>query len=178
MTRPPKDTRPFFFFFFTGFYGGSVHFIGQSANEQEDWMPIEKPATTTLKTTLKKKKTCKSVLQLCSSSKTNLKRQKIHKERKANLKKQKTDKEKSEVIFRGTLAIVTLLKIVSFLNNIYAFIDLLNGQKKALKLNGSYMGGRKLKVKMAADRAEYYGNEDFDGCDCCRGRLRPSSRSR
>ncbi|KAL0681381.1 hypothetical protein Bca4012_048228 [Brassica carinata] len=92
-------------------------------------MPIEKPATTTLKTTLKKKKTCKSVLQLCSSSKTNLKRQKIHKERKANLKKQKTDKEKSE-------------------------------------------------VKMAADRAEYYGNEDFDGCDCCRGRLRPSSRSR
>ncbi|CAN6840362.1 unnamed protein product [Brassica oleracea] len=92
-------------------------------------MPIEKPAPTTLKTTLKKKKTCKSVLQLCSSSKTNLKRQKIHKERKANLKKQKTDKEKSE-------------------------------------------------VKMAADRAEYYGNEDFDGCDCCRGRLRPSSRSR
>ncbi|KAF2560803.1 hypothetical protein F2Q70_00014547 [Brassica cretica] len=31
------------------------------------------------------------------------------------------------------------------------------------------MGGRKLKVKMAIDRDEYYGYEYFDGCECCLG---------
>ncbi|KAF2600577.1 hypothetical protein F2Q68_00007570 [Brassica cretica] len=32
------------------------------------------------------------------------------------------------------------------------------------------MGGRKLKVKMAIDRDEYYGYQYFDGCECCLGR--------
>ncbi|CAN6975226.1 unnamed protein product, partial [Brassica rapa subsp. trilocularis] len=55
-------------------------------------MSIAKPVTPTLKTNLKKqtnKKDSRTVLHLCSSSKTNLKRQKILKESKANLKKQK-----------------------------------------------------------------------------------------
>ncbi|KAJ4917787.1 hypothetical protein Rs2_03337 [Raphanus sativus] len=74
------------------------------ADEQEDSMSIAKPVTRTLETTLKKNKNkmtvsllSKNVLQLCSSSKTNLKRQKIRKESKANLKKQKkTEREKKK----------------------------------------------------------------------------------
>ncbi|KAF2560804.1 hypothetical protein F2Q70_00014546 [Brassica cretica] len=51
----------------------------------------------------------------------------------------------------------------------FAFINLINAHKNALKLSESYMGGRKLKVKMAIDRDEYYGYEYFDGCECCLG---------
>ncbi|WZZ59423.1 hypothetical protein YC2023_059530 [Brassica napus] len=72
--------------------------VGHTADEQEDSMSIAKPVTPTLKTNLKKQTNKKmktvsllsrTVLHLCSSSKTNLKRQKILKESKANLKKQK-----------------------------------------------------------------------------------------
>ena len=65
--------------------------------------------------------------------------------------------------------IIFKLKIVSFLNNRFAFIDYSNGENEALKLNGSYMGGRKLEVKMATKSDEYYGFVNFAGCDLCRG---------
>ncbi|CAL9227038.1 unnamed protein product [Arabidopsis halleri] len=51
----------------------------------------------------------------------------------------------------------------------FAFLDLINEEEndKALDLNGSYMGGRKLKVKMAKHRDEFHGFPDFGGCDRC-----------
>ncbi|WZZ16226.1 hypothetical protein YC2023_109315 [Brassica napus] len=65
----------------------------------------------------------RTVLHLCSSSKTNLKRQKILKESKANLKKQK-----------------------------------------------------KTEVMIATDSDEYFGFDDFDGCDLCGGPGKVRSR--
>ncbi|KAG5384768.1 hypothetical protein IGI04_036238, partial [Brassica rapa subsp. trilocularis] len=199
-----------------------------TADEQEDSMSIAKPVTPTLKTNLKKqtnknKKTVsllsRTVLHLCSSSKTNLKRQKILKESKANLKKQKkTERERKkkedsccfgceeayqnndETIFvKGFQHLRPRDEIKNELSNIFgscgkiisvfvpmhcgtcvplgfAFINLLNGKEKALKLNGSYMGGRKLKVMIATDSDEYFGFDDFDGCDLCGGPYRPRSR--
>ncbi|WZZ75567.1 hypothetical protein YC2023_086937 [Brassica napus] len=70
------------------------------------------------------------------------------------------------------------LGIVSFLNNRFAFIDYSNGENEALKLNGSYMGGRKLEVKMATDSDEYYGFVNFAGCDLCRGPGKRKLRAR
>ncbi|CAN7118787.1 unnamed protein product [Brassica rapa subsp. narinosa] len=181
-----------------------------SADEQvEDSMPIAKPVTTTDET----------VLQPCSSSKTNLKRQKIHNESKANLKKQKeTEREKEdsccygcegatgnslETIFvkgfqhlrprdeiknelsnffgscgKVVRVFVPMQCIVSFLNNRFIFIDYSNGENEALKLNGSYMGGRKLEVKMATSSDEYYGFVNFAGCDLCRGPGKLNLRAR
>ncbi|KAJ0245864.1 hypothetical protein HA466_0182690 [Hirschfeldia incana] len=188
-----------------------------TADEQEDSMSIAKPVTPTLKTTLMKKKKKnkktvsllrKTVLDLCSSSKPNLKRQKS----RANLKKQKkTEREKKKkedsccygcegafgnndrtIFVKGFQHLRPRDEIKNELINIFgscgkiirvfvpmhcgtcvplgfAFINILNGKEKALKLNGSYMGGRKLKVKMAIDTDEYYGFDDFDGCDLCLG---------
>ncbi|CAN7088263.1 unnamed protein product [Brassica rapa subsp. narinosa] len=199
-----------------------------SADEREDSMSIAKPVTPTLKTNLKKqtnknKKTVsllsRTVLHLCSSSKTNLKRQKILKESKANLKKQKkTERERKkkedsccfgceeayenndETIFvKGFQHLRPRDEIKNELSNIFgscgkiisvfvpmqcgtcvplgfAFINLLNGKEKALKLNASYMGGRKLKVMMATDSDEYFGFDDFDGCDLCGGPAKLRSR--
>ncbi|KAF3606393.1 hypothetical protein DY000_02047525 [Brassica cretica] len=176
--------------------------VGHTADEQEDSMSIAKPSLSLSRT----------VLHLCSSSKTNLKRQKILKESKANLKKQKkTERERKkkedsccfgceeayenndETIFvKGFPHLRPRDEIKNELSNIFgscgkiisvfvpmqcgtcvplgfAFINLLNGKEKALKLNGSYMGGRKLKVMMATDSDEYFGFDDFDGCDLCGG---------
>ncbi|KAL0890992.1 hypothetical protein Bca101_014975 [Brassica carinata] len=170
-------------------------------------MPIAKPVTI-----------LKTVLQPCSSSKKNLKRQKIHKESKANLKKQKeTEREKEdsccygceeatgnsrETIFvKGFQHLRPRDEIKNELSNIFgscgtvirvfvpmqcgtcvplgfAFIDYSNGENEALKLNGSYMGGRKLEVKMATDSAEYYGFVNFAGCDLCRGPGKRKLRAR
>ena len=72
-------------------------------------------------------------------------------------------------LFFFCLLVSYKLKIVSFLNNRFIFIDYSNGENEALKLNGSYMGGRKLEVKMATKSDEYYGFVNFAGCDLCRG---------
>ncbi|XP_009136912.1 uncharacterized protein LOC103860976 isoform X2 [Brassica rapa] len=179
------------------------------ADEQvEDSMPIAKPVTTTGET----------VLQPCSSSKTNLKRQKIHNESKANLKKQKeTEREKEdsccygcegatgnslETIFvKGFQHLRPRDEIKNELSNFFGscgkvvrvfvpmqcvtcvplgfiFIDYSNGENEALKLNGSYMGGRKLEVKMATSSDEYYGFVNFAGCDLCRGPGKLNLRAR
>ncbi|KAJ0263334.1 RNA recognition motif domain-containing protein [Hirschfeldia incana] len=172
---------------------------------EEDSMPIAKPVTTTGET----------VLQPCSSSKRNLKRQKIHKESKANLKKQKETEEDSccygceeatgnslDTIFvKGFQHLRPRDEIKNELSNIFgscgkvirvfvpmqcgtcvplgfAFIDYSNGEDDALKLNGTYMGGRKLEVKMATDSAEYYGFVNFTGCDLCRGPGKRKLRAR
>lgn len=157
-------------------------------------MPTAKPVTTTL-------------LQPCSSRKTNLKRQEISKEIKEYLKKQKqTEKDsccygceeatydgRRTIFVKGFQHLRPRDEIKNELSNIFgscgtvsrvfvpmqcgtcvplgfAFIDYSNGEKgAALKLNGSYMGGRKLEVKMATDSDEYYGFVNFDGCDLCRG---------
>ncbi|KAJ0263332.1 RNA recognition motif domain-containing protein [Hirschfeldia incana] len=175
---------------------------------EEDSMPIAKPVTTTGET----------VLQPCSSSKRNLKRQKIHKESKANLKKQKeTEREKEDsccygceeatgnsldtIFVKGFQHLRPRDEIKNELSNIFgscgkvirvfvpmqcgtcvplgfAFIDYSNGEDDALKLNGTYMGGRKLEVKMATDSAEYYGFVNFTGCDLCRGPGKRKLRAR
>ncbi|ESQ42223.1 hypothetical protein EUTSA_v10015531mg, partial [Eutrema salsugineum] len=51
----------------------------------------------------------------------------------------------------------------------FAFINFRNcgDNEKALELNGSYMGGRKLKVTMSSQRDEYYCFTNFHGCRRC-----------
>ncbi|CAN7013469.1 unnamed protein product [Brassica rapa subsp. trilocularis] len=154
-------------------------------------MSIAKPVTTTGET----------VLQPCSSSKTNLKRQKIHNESKANLKKEDsccygcegaTGNSLETIFVKGFQHMRPRDEIKNELSNFFgscgkvvrvfvpmqcgtcvplgfAFIDYSNGENEALKLNGSYMGGRKLEVKMATKSDEYYGFVNFAGCDLCRG---------
>ncbi|ESQ42662.1 hypothetical protein EUTSA_v10014402mg [Eutrema salsugineum] len=51
----------------------------------------------------------------------------------------------------------------------YAFINLKKNHTKGLTLSGSYLGGRMLDVMMAKDRPEFFGLEDFEGCDRCCG---------
>ncbi|CAG7883811.1 unnamed protein product [Brassica rapa] len=143
-------------------------------------MPIAKPVTTTGET----------VLQPCSSSKTN------HKEKEdsccygcegatgnsletifvkgfQHLRPRDEIKNELSNFFASCGKVVRVFVpmqcIVSFLNNRFAFIDYSNGENEALKLNGSYMGGRKLEVKMATKSDEYYGFVNFAGCDLCRG---------
>ncbi|XP_010416182.1 PREDICTED: polyadenylate-binding protein 2-B-like [Camelina sativa] len=50
----------------------------------------------------------------------------------------------------------------------FAFIDLAKHYKKGLKLNGSFLGGRKLCVMIGTARKELFGlDEDFAGCKRC-----------
>ncbi|XP_010485217.2 PREDICTED: polyadenylate-binding protein 2-like [Camelina sativa] len=49
----------------------------------------------------------------------------------------------------------------------YAFIDLRNDAKKALTLDGSYMGSLKLEVVMANSRTESVRYPNFSGCGRC-----------
>lgn len=60
----------------------------------------------------------------------------------------------------------------------FAFIDLKEDHRKALLLDGSYMGGRKLEVTMAFDREEFNPYETISGCsDCRRNVLKRTKRS-
>ncbi|XP_024008931.1 polyadenylate-binding protein 2-like isoform X2 [Eutrema salsugineum] len=50
----------------------------------------------------------------------------------------------------------------------FAFINMRKDDKKALTLDGSYLGGLRLEVTMAKGRNGYSGYTNFNGCKRCR----------
>ncbi|CAH8338554.1 unnamed protein product [Eruca vesicaria subsp. sativa] len=49
----------------------------------------------------------------------------------------------------------------------FAFINMIKDYDKALTLNGSYLDGQRLTVRMAIDRSEYYFYTNHKGCERC-----------